>query len=130
MSDYTQIQQQQQPPPIAVTQQAYSTQTSHGSVGALIGVLAVITILGVIAGMIGRLCSGRQIMGHGNYDFEGWIEKNCASCIDGGIDPPPPPLSSRNSSHNSIPIASPVDNLEETNPTEPHSPPQPAATTS
>ncbi|KAF5189079.1 hypothetical protein FRX31_021334 [Thalictrum thalictroides] len=76
--------------------------------------------------MIGRLCSGGKVMGRGNYDFEDWVEKKCASCIDGGIDPPPPPLSSRNSSHNSIPIASPV----ETNQTEHHSPPQPAATTS
>ncbi|KAJ7946026.1 Alpha-protein kinase 1-like [Quillaja saponaria] len=46
----------QQPPPMAdaVTQQAYRTHSGHGSVGPVIAVLALITVLGVIAGMIGR----------------------------------------------------------------------------
>ncbi|KAA8545905.1 hypothetical protein F0562_020644 [Nyssa sinensis] len=71
--------QQQQPPPMAVTQQAYTTHSGHGSIGPVIAVLAVITFLGVIAGMIGRLCSGRRIMGHGQYyDFEGWVERKCS----------------------------------------------------
>jgi hypothetical protein len=56
----------------------------------VIAVLAVITILGVIAGMIGRLCSGRRIMGHGQYDFESWVERKCSSCLDGRVGPPPP----------------------------------------
>lgn len=58
--------------------------------GPVIGVLVVITILGAIAVMIGRLCSGRGIRGHARYDFEKWVETKCASCIDGGLDPPPP----------------------------------------
>ncbi|KAE8698637.1 Peptidyl-prolyl cis-trans isomerase / cyclophilin-40 (CYP40) / rotamase isoform 1 [Hibiscus syriacus] len=82
--------EQLQPPPTGATQQANTDNTSHGSVGPVIAVLAVITILGVIAGMIGRLCSGRPIMGHGHYDFEGWVERKCSSCIDGSMDPPPP----------------------------------------
>lgn len=81
--------EQQQPPPVGVSQQDYTAHTGHGSVGPVIAVLAVITILGVIAGMIGRLCSGRPIMGHGQYDFEGWVERKCASCLDGRVDPPP-----------------------------------------
>ncbi|XP_021287043.1 uncharacterized protein LOC110418593 [Herrania umbratica] len=81
--------EQQQPPPVGVSQQAYTAHTGHGSVGPVIAVLAVITILGVIAGMIGRLCSGRPIMGHGQYDFEGWVERKCSSCLDGRVDPPP-----------------------------------------
>ncbi|GFQ04738.1 hypothetical protein PHJA_002617800 [Phtheirospermum japonicum] len=81
--------QQQQPPPTQMAQQAYRAHPGHGSVGPVIGVLAVITILGAIAVMIGRLCSGRGIRGHGKYDFEGWVETKCASCIDGRVDPPP-----------------------------------------
>ncbi|KAF9600555.1 hypothetical protein IFM89_010041 [Coptis chinensis] len=112
-----QQQPQQQPPLVVpVTQQAYSSHTNHGSVGALIAVLAVITVLGAIAVMIGRLCSGRKVMGHGQYDFEGWVERKCASCIDGRIDPPRPPPSlplDTNSSHNSNTVASPLDIREE-----------------
>lgn len=83
-------QQQQEPPPMEGTQQAaYTTRTGHGSVGPVIAVLAVITILGVIAGMIGRFCSGRRVLGHGQYDLEGWVERKCSSCLDGHVGPPP-----------------------------------------
>lgn len=86
------VQQQQQPPPMAMaTEQAYSAHTGHGSVGPVIGVLAVITILGAIAVMVGRLCSGRGIFGHGpRYDFESWVETKCSSCVDGRVDSPAP----------------------------------------
>ncbi|KAI5577121.1 hypothetical protein BDE02_09G093400 [Populus trichocarpa] len=70
-------------------QAAYTTRTGHGSVGPVIAVLAVITILGVIAGMIGRFCSGRRVLGHGQYDLEGWVERKCSSCLDGHVGPPP-----------------------------------------
>ncbi|KAK2665155.1 hypothetical protein Ddye_003729 [Dipteronia dyeriana] len=86
----TPVQEQQQPPPVEVTQQAYAAHSGYGSVGPVIVVLAVITILGVIAAMIGRLCSGRPIVGHGGqYNFEGWVERKCSSCIDGRVAPPP-----------------------------------------
>ncbi|KAI8554412.1 hypothetical protein RHMOL_Rhmol05G0096900 [Rhododendron molle] len=91
MSTPLEPQQQPPPPPVEVTQQAYTSQSGHGSIGPVIGVLAVITILGAIAVMIGRLCSGRRIMDHGQYDFEGWVEAKCGSCIDGRVDPPTPP---------------------------------------
>ncbi|KAG0453743.1 hypothetical protein HPP92_025047 [Vanilla planifolia] len=70
-----------------------SRQRPEGSIGPLIGVLTVIIVLGVIACLIGRLCSGRRIAGIGQYDVEGWMERNFASCING---PPAvlPPLSS------------------------------------
>ncbi|KAJ0010463.1 hypothetical protein Pint_34472 [Pistacia integerrima] len=90
----------QQPPPMAVTQQVYTTRSGHGSVGPVIAVLAVIIMLGVIAGMIGRLCSGRRVMGRGEYDFEGWVERKCSSCLDGNIDPHP--------TRSEIPVAEPV----------------------
>ncbi|KAI3441364.1 uncharacterized protein J3R85_002648 [Psidium guajava] len=80
----------EQPPPTPVTAQDYTSHDVGSSVGPVIAVLAVITVLGVIAGMIGRLCSGRPIMGHGQYDFEGWIERKCSACLDGRVDPPPP----------------------------------------
>ncbi|CAA2976892.1 uncharacterized protein LOC111411077, partial [Olea europaea subsp. europaea] len=85
------LQQQQPPPMVVAAQQASTGHSDHGSVGPVIGVLAVVAILGAIAVMIGRLCSGRRIMGRGRYDFEEWAEAKCASCIDGQVFPPPPP---------------------------------------
>lgn len=80
--------QQQFPPAADVYPAPYR---SHGgSVGPVIAVLALIAVLGVIAGIVGRLCSGRTIMGYGHYDLEGWVERKCASCIDGKMEPPPP----------------------------------------
>ena len=108
----------QQPPPIEVTQQAYTTHSGHGSVGPVIAVLAVITVLGVIAGMIGRLCSGRRVMGHGEYDVETWVETKCSSCVDGRITPPtprprPPPPPEHNSGEESPPEEPPQEIKEQ-----------------
>ncbi|XP_027356416.1 uncharacterized protein LOC113865842 [Abrus precatorius] len=74
-------QQQEQPPPMNVAQQS-----QHESVGPVVGVMVVVIVLGVIAVMIGRLCSGRRIMGHGQYDVESWAERKCSTCIDGRIN--------------------------------------------
>ncbi|KAK8568147.1 hypothetical protein V6N13_106081 [Hibiscus sabdariffa] len=101
--------EQLQPPPTGATQQAYTAHTGHGSVGPVIAVLAVVTILGVIAGMIGRLCSGRPVMGHGHYDFEGWVERKCSSCIDGTMDPPPP---SRPTADEAQPVTVPAEETQ------------------
>lgn len=73
-----------------MTQQASTSHSGHGSVGPVIGVLIVIAVLGALAVMVGRLCSGRPIMGHAHFDFESWVETKCASCIDGRVDPTPP----------------------------------------
>ncbi|KAH7567365.1 hypothetical protein ACOSP7_010783 [Xanthoceras sorbifolium] len=79
----------QQPPPVTIAQQSYN-HSVHGSVGPLIAVLVVIIILGILAGMVGRLCSGKTIMGYGQYDIESWAETKCSTCIDGRISPPLP----------------------------------------
>ncbi|XP_023739532.1 uncharacterized protein LOC111887594 [Lactuca sativa] len=78
------------PPPPVTVGESHST---HGSLEKLVVVLAVITIVGVIAGMIARLCGGRHYGGNGDHEMEGWIERRCKSCIDGGVSsaPPPPP---------------------------------------
>ncbi|ONK67070.1 uncharacterized protein A4U43_C06F15350 [Asparagus officinalis] len=70
----------------------------RGSMGPVIGVLAVILALAVVAAIVGRLCSGRSVFGYGHFDVEGWIERKCASCIDGRIEsgPPPPHRATRN----------------------------------
>ncbi|KAJ0591293.1 hypothetical protein HanIR_Chr04g0206781 [Helianthus annuus] len=83
----------QQPPPYppVIQEHAYKPHSGHGSVGPVIGVLAVVIVLGAVAIMIGRLCSGRRVMGHMQYDFEGWMETKCTTCIAGRLDPPPPP---------------------------------------
>ncbi|XP_058081411.1 uncharacterized protein LOC131229465 [Magnolia sinica] len=109
------LDQQQQSPPMVLNQQAYNSHSGSGSIGPVIAVLAVITILGIIAGMIGRLCSGRRIMGYGQFDFEGWIERKCSSCIDGRIDQPLPRNNANaGSSADSVPITIPVENTQET----------------
>ncbi|KAM0060930.1 hypothetical protein Hdeb2414_s0004g00129971 [Helianthus debilis subsp. tardiflorus] len=72
-----------------IQDQSYNPHSGHGSVGPVIGVLAVIMVLGAVAVMIGRLCSGRRVMGHLQYDFEGWVETKCATCIDGRMGPSP-----------------------------------------
>ncbi|KAE8715509.1 Telomere maintenance component 1, putative isoform 1 [Hibiscus syriacus] len=82
------MQLDQQHPPVAVTQHPYNSHAAHASIGPVIAVLLVIVVLGIIAGLIGRLCTGRKIMGYGQYDIESWIETKCSSCIDGRIYPP------------------------------------------
>ncbi|KAL3538900.1 hypothetical protein ACH5RR_002266 [Cinchona calisaya] len=90
-SDNPYEQQQQPPPMVMAAQQAYTPHSGHGSVGPVIGVLAVIIILCAIAVMIGRLCSGRGIFGHvPHYDFESWVETKCSSCVEGRVDSPVP----------------------------------------
>lgn len=70
------------PPPAAVAEgPGHST---HRSIETLVVVLAVITLIGVIAGIIARLCGGR-----GNGD--GCVESRCRSCIEAGVDTAPPP---------------------------------------
>ncbi|PIN10285.1 hypothetical protein CDL12_07302 [Handroanthus impetiginosus] len=76
-----------EPPPV---QPSHST--PH-SIETLVVVLAAITIIGVIAGVIARLCGGQHFGGSGEHDVEGWVERKCRSCIDAGVPmaPPPPP---------------------------------------
>lgn len=86
----------QQPPPVTIAQEPLHIHSTHGSVGPVIAVLVMIVILAVVAVMIGRLCSGRRILGYGHHDMESWAETKCSSCIDGTIvvatsAPPPPP---------------------------------------
>ena len=70
----------QQTPPLTIVSQ----HGSHGPpVGPVVGVLVVILLLGAMAVMVGRLCSGKRIMGYGQFDLESWAETKCSSCIDG-----------------------------------------------
>ncbi|CAA0837444.1 Unknown protein [Striga hermonthica] len=79
--------------PAAVVMGADSSGISatHRSIEMLVVVLAVITILGVFAGIIAQLCGGRHLE---DRDVEGWVERSCRSCIDGGVSTKPPPLAS------------------------------------
>lgn len=52
-------------------------------------VLAVITIVGVIAGIIARICGGQHL---GEHDIEGWVDRKCRDCVGSGQPSPPPPL--------------------------------------
>ncbi|KAJ4838270.1 hypothetical protein Tsubulata_022912 [Turnera subulata] len=101
--------QGQQPPPVAVIPTSLSTSSqTHGSLGPFIAVLVMIIILGILAVIVGRLCSGRRIIGHGHgqYDMESWAETKCSSCIDGRITHPLPRPSSNNVHAESSPASS------------------------
>ncbi|XP_039056101.1 uncharacterized protein LOC120198937 [Hibiscus syriacus] len=93
---------QQPPPEVAVTEEPYyNSHTAHVSIAPLIAVLLVITILGIVTSMIGRLCTGLKVMSVGQFDIESWIETKC-SCIDGRIYPHQPPPRSNASSATSV----------------------------
>ncbi|KAI3895812.1 hypothetical protein MKW98_025603 [Papaver atlanticum] len=80
---------------------------------AVIVVLVFITILGVVSVIVGRLCSGKRVIGIGEYDFESWVERKCSTCIDGRIDVAPnhnqqqQPSSSSDHHHIAIPAETP-----------------------
>ncbi|PIA52316.1 hypothetical protein AQUCO_01000287v1 [Aquilegia coerulea] len=97
------------------TQQAYSTDSSHKSWGPFIAVFSVITILTIMAVMIGRLCSGKKIWGYGygHYDLEAWIERKCFSCIDGRIDPSTTQQQQQTNIEDSVPVVIPIDPPED-----------------
>ncbi|KAL3533794.1 hypothetical protein ACH5RR_007315 [Cinchona calisaya] len=78
-------------PPVAVMVEPTRHNSTHQSIETLVVVLAVITILGVVAGIIARLCGGRHFGGSGEHDIEGWVERTCRSCIDAGIPAAPKP---------------------------------------
>lgn len=71
-----------QPPPLAVAGQDHqSTQSTCRSIETLLVVLAVITIVGVLAGVLVRACLRRH--SGGGHD----VERKCGSCIEGGLPP-------------------------------------------
>ncbi|CAF1849265.1 BnaC04g24150D [Brassica napus] len=78
------------PPPQA--QPSHSSE--HRSIETLVVVLAVITILSVLASIFARLCGGRHLSNAGDHDIECWVERKSRSCIDAGaptVAAPPPP---------------------------------------
>nr|DAD29721.1 TPA_asm: hypothetical protein HUJ06_031189 [Nelumbo nucifera] len=78
-------------PPLVVR----SSRSAHGSIQTMIVILAVITIVGVVAGIVARICGGRHFGRNGEHDIEGWVERKCRSCIDGGVPAAPPPENSK-----------------------------------
>ncbi|KAK4724371.1 hypothetical protein R3W88_027150 [Solanum pinnatisectum] len=108
------------PPPMIVDQQAYSDHRDHGSVGPVIAILIAIFVLGAIFVIIGKVCSGHGLMGRCFYDFEGWVETNCGSCIDGWVNPispgvtgSPPVVVESYGSHTNTPVSEAVREREE-----------------
>ncbi|EOA29063.1 hypothetical protein CARUB_v10025319mg [Capsella rubella] len=85
-----------QPPP--ATEVPQHSSSGNTTIGPFIAVFIIVIVLCVLASVIGRLCSGKTILGYGDYDMERWAESRCGSCIDGHIIPhhrpspsPPPP---------------------------------------
>lgn len=100
-----QQQQQQQQQAALIYQNAVANNGgshSNGSVGPVLAVLSVITILGVIACVLGRICAGRLFSANSKYDCVGWMERRCASCIDGDLE--------GGGGGRDIPVAKPVEN--------------------
>lgn len=101
-----------QSPPLVIAQPNYSPQPGssyHASVAPVVAVLVAVAVLGVAAAIVGRLCTGKRIMGYGHkYDMESWAESKCSSCIDGRIhvSPPVAPRPVRDGA--SVPTTSPV----------------------
>ncbi|KAG7035125.1 hypothetical protein SDJN02_01920, partial [Cucurbita argyrosperma subsp. argyrosperma] len=90
-------------------QAASSHVGADGPFGPVIAVLVVMVILGTVAGMIGRLFSGRRLVGGGQYDVEGWVEKKCSSCFDGKVDDVPPSGPPRSATAGGdVPMAMPI----------------------
>ncbi|KAE9586789.1 hypothetical protein Lal_00004842 [Lupinus albus] len=108
----------QQPPLVTVAQQhsSYDGASEHDSVGPLVGVLIVVILLGIIAVMIGRLCSGRRIMGYGQYDIESWAESKCSTCIDGRINLSSPPIRATEPTTTSSVPATPIQDTKQAEP--------------
>lgn len=84
------------PPPVLMISQQQQQQQQQGNhysapsghVGPVIGVVAMIAVLGILAGLVGRLCSGRTVLGYGpHFDVEAWLESKCSSCLDGRVAP-------------------------------------------
>ncbi|KAK7283317.1 hypothetical protein RIF29_12751 [Crotalaria pallida] len=112
-----------QPPPFIVEQQSNydgDASSEHGSIGPLVGVMVVVIVLGIIAVMIGRLCSGRRIMGYGQYDIESWAESKCSTCIDGRINLSPPARATEPTTTTTT-TSLPATPVQETKPAEPSS---------
>ncbi|KAJ8490746.1 hypothetical protein OPV22_012467 [Ensete ventricosum] len=78
-----------QPPPAYA--EPSGSQGGGGSIGPVIGVVLGVVALAVVAGLVGRLCSGLSILGYGHYDLHGWVERKCAACVDGRRPDAPPP---------------------------------------
>ncbi|KAJ8640469.1 hypothetical protein MRB53_017163 [Persea americana] len=97
----------QQPPPVSVS--------GSRSFGPVIAILVVITLLGIIAVLIGRLCTGRKIMGRFQFNVEGWIEKHCSACISGNSQTPG---TNANDPEASVPIPISEGNNQQINPPE------------
>ncbi|XP_057770766.1 uncharacterized protein LOC130990560 [Salvia miltiorrhiza] len=77
-------------PPLVEPPPVVAGHSTHHSMETLVVVLAAITIIAVVAGIIARLCGGEH--SGGEHDVEGWVERKCRSCIDGGLPTAPPPL--------------------------------------
>ncbi|VVB08456.1 unnamed protein product [Arabis nemorensis] len=106
-----------QPPP------PQHTASGHSTIGPFIAVLIVITVLCVLASVIGRLCSGKTIMGYGDYDMERWAESRCGSCIDGHILPHRPSPPRRTSAESEGHVADPNETDGEKQDSRDHEPP-------
>ena len=61
------------------------------SVETLVVIVAAIVLAAALAGGLARACGGRHVAPGGDRDVEGWVERRCRSCLDGGLPPPPGP---------------------------------------
>ncbi|KAM0890806.1 hypothetical protein ACQ4PT_026800 [Festuca glaucescens] len=74
----------------AHTQAAAPAARSTGrSVETLVVIVAAIVLAAALAGVLARACGGRHVAPSADQHVEGWVERRCRTCLDGGLPAPP-----------------------------------------
>ncbi|KAM0850391.1 hypothetical protein ACQ4PT_053118 [Festuca glaucescens] len=69
--------------------QAPAARSTGRSVETLVVIIAAIVLAAALAGALARACGGRHVVPSADQDVEGWVERRCRTCLDGGLPPPP-----------------------------------------
>ncbi|XP_051178886.1 uncharacterized protein [Lolium perenne] len=68
---------------------APAARSTGRSVETLVVILAAIVLAAALAGVLARACGGRHVAPSADNDVEGWVERRCRTCLDGGLPAPP-----------------------------------------
>uniref|UniRef100_A0ACD6A6K4 Uncharacterized protein n=1 Tax=Avena sativa TaxID=4498 RepID=A0ACD6A6K4_AVESA len=69
--------------------QAPAARSTGRSVETLVVIVAAIVLAAALAGVLARACGGRHVAPSADHDVEGWVDRRCHTCLDGGLPPPP-----------------------------------------
>ncbi|XP_047088846.1 uncharacterized protein LOC124700822 [Lolium rigidum] len=68
---------------------APAARSTGRSVETLVVIIAAIVLAAALAGVLARACGGRHVAPSADRDVEGWVERRCRTCLDGGLPAPP-----------------------------------------